>query len=97
MTACVTCTPRGPNSLLKLCDNDLSAAFPVANEDVWEEPLIDAVAPVNMRVGGCLRSVEFRRSGRMPREKRKAPRLCNRISAVVVTAPAKRSRSLRFL
>jgi hypothetical protein len=66
-------TPLGPNSLASDCDSDLSAHFPVENDAHCAEPLIDAVAPVNMRVGGYFRSVDLRRRGRTAWEKRKAP------------------------
>ena len=74
MMACATCTPRGPNSLPKLCDSARNAVLPVANEDVSAEPRIDAVAPVKMSVGGYLGAgvavtVE-RRSGSAARENR---------------------------
>ena len=36
-----------PNSLFKLCDNDLSPNFPTENALVVVFPLVDAVAPVN--------------------------------------------------
>ena len=52
MTACATCTPRGPNSRARLCARARRANFPVAKEAQFAEPLSAAVAEVKIRVGG---------------------------------------------
>ena len=79
MTACATCTPRGPNSRARLCARARRANFPVAKEAQFAEPLSAAVAEVNIRVGGWGdweeeegegEGTEARRRGRMAREKR---------------------------
>ena len=75
ITAWATCTPRGPNSLARLCVSARRANLPVAKADVKADPFSAAVAPVKMRVGGCGRLVDWRRRGRVAWEKRKAPRL----------------------
>ncbi len=49
--------------------------MPVANDDVFAEPLREAVAPVKIRVGGYCRSLDLRRRGIVAWEKRKAPLL----------------------
>ena len=52
------------------------AHLPVAKEAQRAEPLIEAVAPVKIRVGGYwVWVVEARSQGRTACEKRKAPRL----------------------
>ncbi len=70
--------PCGPNSLARLCDNDLRANLPVEKAAVWAEPFMAAVAPVKMSVGGYFESAEFRSRGSTACEKRKAPRLEDR-------------------
>ena len=68
MITCATWTPLGPNSLPRLWARARKANFPVAKEEHVALPLRDAVAPVNIRVGGYVVGgevvgTEARRSG----------------------------------
>ena len=70
MTACATCTPCGPNSLARDWAIARRANFVVAKAAKRAEPLTDAVAPVNIRDGGCGEVlVDDWRRGRMAWEK----------------------------
>ena len=51
--ACATWTPLGPNSRARLWPNARAANLPAAKEPQRAEPLMDAVAPVISREGGC--------------------------------------------
>lgn len=75
---CATCTPCGPNSRARDCANALSANLPEAKAENVAEPFRLAVAPVNIKVGGCFNvaSLALRRSGRVLWAKRKPPFLC---------------------
>lgn len=66
MMAWATWMPLGPNSLANDCAKALNANFPVANDEQRAEPLIAAVADVNIKVGGNSgeASTWSRRSGR---------------------------------
>ena len=53
MMAWDTCTPLGPNSLARDCDRARNAYLPVLKEDIMALDLTEAVAPVNISVGGA--------------------------------------------
>lgn len=66
MMACDTCTPCGPNSRARDCARARSANLAEAKSAQLVEPLMLAVAPVKIRVGGRGdMSLALRRSGRV--------------------------------
>lgn len=68
-----TCTPLGPNSLASDCASALRANLPVANAEKVAEPLMLAVAPVKINVGGYSSPIAFNRRGKTACAKRKPP------------------------
>lgn len=77
MMACATWTPRGPNSLASDCVMALAANLPAAKLVNFALPLIEAVAPVTIRDGGCGdESTDSRSKGRVFWAKWKRPWLC---------------------
>lgn len=80
MTVCATCTPFGANSFAIEMLMARNAHLGTAKVVICALALIDAVAPVNIRVGGCLGdwlgvpfSACLSRSGKEACEKKKAP------------------------
>lgn len=77
MMACATWTPRGPNSLASDCVIALAANLPAAKLANFALPLMEAVAPVTIRDGGCGdESTDSRSKGSVLWAKRKRPWLC---------------------
>lgn len=77
MMACATWTPRGWNSLASDCVMALAANLPAAKLENFALPLIEAVAPVTIRDGGCGdESTDSRSKGSVFWAKWKRPWLC---------------------